>query len=141
MVAALIETVNELLESEAAQKLAERNAATIQELKPLHGEYIQKRTDDTEVGKALAERTEKKLTLEGLIVLPEFEVLNGFGSNILLLLLQLVRTRASKVEVWNVVHEYLPKDPTLRVAAQTVLIIGVVGGLKLESFVHFIIVL
>ncbi|KAG3136486.1 hypothetical protein PI124_g20278 [Phytophthora idaei] len=85
MVAALIETVNELLENEssktqedtwmekklnfpdkrAAQKLAERNAATIQELKQLPGECILKVTDDTEVGKSLAERTEKKLLLEG----------------------------------------------------------------------------
>ncbi|KAG3242216.1 hypothetical protein PI124_g12938 [Phytophthora idaei] len=67
MMAALIETVNELLENES----------TIQELKQLREEYIQKGTDATEVGQALAKRTEKELMLKEQIDLLEFEVLNG----------------------------------------------------------------
>ncbi|KAG3149909.1 hypothetical protein PI126_g11791 [Phytophthora idaei] len=49
----------------------------IQELKQLREEYIQKGTDATEVGQALAKRTEKELMLKEQIDLLEFEVLNG----------------------------------------------------------------
>ncbi|KAF1772527.1 hypothetical protein GQ600_24345 [Phytophthora cactorum] len=92
MMAALIETVNELLENESSktqedtwmeqkllfhEKQSSRNVAAIQELKQLREEYIQKGTDATEVGQALAKRTEKELILKEQIDLLEFEVLNG----------------------------------------------------------------
>eukprot|EP00644_Phytophthora_capsici_P018296 jgi/Phyca11/131108/e_gw1.101.53.1 len=100
MVAALIETVNELLESEpsktqedmeqkhllqekrAAQKLVtltailERNVADIHELKQLREQYVQQGINVDELGKALAVRTERKLIREEQIDQLELDVLN-----------------------------------------------------------------